>query len=175
MNGACRHRALPQRAEQSALQHDAPAASRAHDRLVNLPLGNGRDVVDRHGHVVILVEDDDGLRAALERMLRASGFEAQAYESAEDALADHDREWPDCLVVDLNLPKMSGLDLVDCLRQRGVTAPAVIITAHDRPSVRAEVQRRGIEHFLAKPFLGSTLVRLLDDVIAAGSGGARSG
>jgi FixJ family two-component response regulator len=175
MNGACRHRALPQRAEQSALRHDAPAASRAHAARVNLLPGNGRDIVDRHGHVVILVEDDAGLRAALERMLRASGFEAQAYASAEAALADHGRNWADCLVVDLNLPKMSGLDLIDCLRQRGVTAPAVIITAHDKPSVRAEVQRRGIEHFLAKPFPGSTLVRLLDDVIAAGSGGARSG
>jgi FixJ family two-component response regulator len=143
---------------------------------VSLPPANGRDVVGRHGRVVILVEDDTGLREALERVLRASGFEAHGFASAEAALADHRPDWAHCLVVvDLNLPKMSGLDLVDCLRQRGVTAPAVIITAYDKPSVRAEVQRRGIEHFLAKPFPGSTLVRLLDDVIAAGSGSARSG
>jgi FixJ family two-component response regulator len=142
---------------------------------VKLSPGNGFDVVDRYGRVVVLVEDDTGLRAALERMLCASGFEAQAYKSAEAALADHREDWADCLVVDLNLPKMSGLDLVDCLRARGITAPAVIITADDKPSVRAEVQRRGIEHFLAKPFPGGALVRLLDDVIAASSDGARSG
>jgi FixJ family two-component response regulator len=133
---------------------------------VNLPLSTPRDVVDRHGHVVILVEDDAGLRSALERVLRASGFEAQSYANAEAALADHRLEWADCLVVDLNLPAMSGLDLVDRMRQHGVTVPTVLITAHDEPRVRDEIRRRGIQHFLAKPFLGSALVRLLDSVIA---------
>ncbi len=130
------------------------------------PTRSHPDVVDRQGHVVILVEDDDGLRGALERVLRASGFEAQAYANGETALADHGSDWADCLVVDLNLPAMSGLDLVERLRQRGVTAPVVMITAHDEPHVREQVQRRGVEHFLAKPFPGSALVRLLDGVIA---------
>ncbi len=132
---------------------------------MNLSESSPRDVVDRHGHVVILVEDDAGLRGALERVLRAAGFESQSYASAEAALADHRLEWADCLVVDLNLPAMSGLDLVDRIRQHGVTVPTVLITAHDEPRVRDEVRRRGIQHFLAKPFLGSALVRLLDSVI----------
>ena len=136
---------------------------------MNLPESTPRDVVDRHGHVVILVEDDAGLRGALERVLLAAGFEAQSYSSAEAALADHRLKWADCLVVDLNLPAMSGLDLVDRVRQHGVTVPTVLITAHDEPRVRDEVKRRGIQHFLAKPFLGSALVRLLDSVIT-GSG-----
>jgi FixJ family two-component response regulator len=139
---------------------------------VNLPHSTPRDVVDRHGHVVILVEDDAGLRGALERVLRAAGFEAQSYASAEAALADHRLEWADCLVVDLNLPAMSGLDLVDRVRKHGVTVPTVLITAHDEPRVRDEVKRRGVQHFLAKPFLGSALVRLLDSVIT-GSGDVR--
>ena len=67
--------------------------------------------------------------------------------------------------MDLNLPVMSGLDLVDRIRQHGVAVPTVLITAHDEPRVRDEVRRRGIQHFLAKPFLGSALVRLLDSVI----------
>lgn len=132
---------------------------------MNLPESTPRDVVDRHGHVVILVEDDAGLRSAVERVLRAAGFEAQSYASAEAALADHRLQWADCLVVDLNLPAMSGLDLVDRVRQHGVTVPTVLITAHDEPRVRDEIKRRGIQHFLAKPFLGSALVRLLDSVI----------
>ena len=142
---------------------------------MNLTQSNPRDIVDRHGHVVILVEDDAGLRGALERVLRASGFEAQSYASAEAALADHRLEWADCLVVDLNLPAMSGLDLVDRVRQHGVAVPTVLITAHDEPRVRDEVKSRGIEHFLAKPFLGSALVRLLDSVIARPSGEAPTG
>ena len=144
------------------------AASRTIPR-VNLTQSHQRDIVDRHGHVVILVEDDAGLRGALERVLRASGFEAQSYASAEAVLADHRLEWADCLVVDLNLPAMSGLDLVDRIRQHGATVPTVLITAHDEPRVRDEVRRRGIQHFLAKPFLGSALVRLLDSVIAGSS------
>ncbi len=136
-----------------------------HDRRVK-PACSHPDIVDRHGHVVILVEDDDGLRGALERVLRAFGFEAQAYASGEAALADHDSSWADCVVVDLNLPTMSGLDLVERLREKGLTAPVVVITAHDEPRVREQVQLRGVEHFLAKPFPGSALVRLLDGVIA---------
>jgi FixJ family two-component response regulator len=151
-----------------------PAGSRT-IAPVNLTQTNQRDVVDRHGHVVILVEDDAGLRGALERVLRASGFEAQSYASAEAALADHRLESADCLVVDLNLPAMSGLDLVDRVRRHGVTVPTVLITAHDEPRVRDEVTRRGIQHFLAKPFLGSALVRLLDSVIAGTSNDAPAG
>ena len=114
---------------------------------------------------MILVEDDEGLRAALVRLLGARCFDTRAYASAEDALADRDLDWPDCLVVDLNLPAMSGLDLVDHLRRRGVTAPAVVITANDEARVREEVRRRGVEHFLAKPFLGSALVALLERIV----------
>lgn len=121
--------------------------------------------------MVILVEDDEGLRAALKRVLRAWGFETKAFASAEDALADNGLDWPDCLVVDLNLPAMSGLDLVDRLRQRGVTAPAVMISAQDEARVRDELRRRGIRHFLPKPFLGSALVRTVDAALAERPGG----
>jgi FixJ family two-component response regulator len=119
----------------------------------------------RQGRVVLLVEDDEGLRAALVRLLSAQLFETKAFASAEAALADRDLDWPDCLVIDLNLPALSGLDLVERLRQRGVTAPAVAITANDEARVRDEVRRRGVEHFLAKPFLGSALIALLEQIV----------
>jgi len=114
---------------------------------------------------VLLVEDDEGLRAALVRVLSARRFETKAFASAEAALADRDLDWPNCLVVDLNLPALSGLDLVERLRQRGVTAPAVAISANDEARVRDEVRRRGVEHFLAKPFLGSALIALLEQIV----------
>lgn len=126
-------------------------------------------IIHRHGRVIVLVEDDAGLRTALERVLSASGFDAHAYGSAEAMLADGLFVGADCLVVDLNLPAMSGLDLVGRLRSRGVDAPAVVITAHDEARIRDEVKRHGIEHFLAKPFLGSALIRLVDTIVAGTS------
>jgi FixJ family two-component response regulator len=134
----------------------------AHDRRVKQThAASQRETEGRHGHVVVLVEDDGGLRAALKRLLRAWAFDTKDYACAEDALADPDLDWPECLVVDLNLPAMSGLDLVDRLRQRGVTAPVVVISAQDDDRVRDELQRRGITHFLPKPFVGSALVRII--------------
>jgi FixJ family two-component response regulator len=118
--------------------------------------------------VVILVEDDEGLRVALLRVLRASGFKAFAYASAMALLDDARAEPADCLVVDIHLPAMSGLDLVDRLRWRGLRTPAVAISAHDEASVREAVRRRGIERFLGKPFLGSALVRTVNELLPAG-------
>ena len=71
-------------------------------------------------------------------------------------------------MVDLNLPAMSGLDLIDQLRRRGVTAPAVVISAQDEAKARQETRSRGIEHFLPKPFLGGALVRKVDAALAEG-------
>lgn len=115
-----------------------------------------------HHLSVAIVEDDDGLRMALQRMLRAWGYHTLSYDSAEAALGDAVVALADCLVVDLNLPAMSGLDLVERLRQRGVHAPAVAISAHDEAPLRQRMRQCGIEHFLAKPFRGSALVRSVD-------------
>ena len=130
------------------------------------------DVIDRHGRVIILIEDDVGLRGALERVLRASGFEAQAYADAEAALADRSVDWADCLIVDLNLPAMSGLELLHRLRERGVMAPAIAISAQDDERVREEVRRRGVGHFLAKPFAAGELLRVLDSAMESAKDGA---
>lgn len=129
---------------------------------MNSPAPTSPDVIDRHGRVVILVEDDTGLRRALERLLRASGFDTKAFSSAEDALVIFAQEAVDCLVVDLNLPAMSGLDLIDRLRECHIDVPAVIISAQDEPRVQTAARARGVAHFLPKPFLGSTLIRVLD-------------
>ena len=121
----------------------------------------------RPARVVSVVEDDAGLRVALERVFRAAGYETRSYASAESALEDSGCSLPDCLVVDLRLPAMSGLDLIERLRRRGVSAPAVLMSANDEARVREEAGQMGVERFLAKPFLGSTLVGIVDDLLAA--------
>ncbi len=114
---------------------------------------------------VVVVEDDDSLRIALDRLLHACGFEARAYPSAEAALADTRLGQPDCLVVDVCLPGISGLELVDQLRRKGVGAVVIAMSAQEEGRIRDEVTRRGIERFLPKPFLGSVLVRTIDTAL----------
>jgi FixJ family two-component response regulator len=120
-----------------------------------------------HRHVVILVEDDEGLRVALLRLLRAFGFSAYGYASAEALLDDPRAAWADCLVVDVHLPAMSGLELVTRLRRRGLQVPAVAISAHDEAGMREAARSGGVERFLGKPFPGRALVSAVNDLIAA--------
>jgi FixJ family two-component response regulator len=155
---------LHQRAARLARGLDAIDSAAAHDGAVSATTPPTPDVVDRHGRVVILVEDDTGLRSALERLLRASGFDAKSFGSAEDALLVFDEGPVDCLVVDVNLPAMSGLDLIDRLRERRQAVPAIVISAQDDPRIRSAAHERGVSQFLAKPFLGSALIHALEHV-----------
>ncbi|PWB74215.1 MAG: hypothetical protein C3F15_08145 [Holophagae bacterium] len=116
------------------------------------------------GTAVLVVEDDDSMREAIARLLVVAGFEAAPYASAEEVLADAAGKCAACVVSDLRLPSMSGLDLLDELRSRGWRAPFIVITAHDAPGLDDEAMRRGAAAYLVKPFHGSAL---LDAVRAA--------
>jgi FixJ family two-component response regulator len=116
------------------------------------------------GRKVLVVEDDDSMREAIERLLGAVGFECTAYASAEALLAGSTGEGAVCLVSDLRLPAMSGLELLAELRARGGWPPLILITAHDAPGLREEAARRGAAAYLVKPFRGTAL---LDAVKAA--------
>jgi FixJ family two-component response regulator len=115
---------------------------------------------------VIVVEDDGSMREALERLLAAAGFEPSSYTSAEALLAAGAGEGVVCVVSDLRLPAMSGLDLLAALRARGVTVPLVLITGHDAPGLREDALRRGAAAYLPKPFPGTTLLKVVQAAIA---------
>ena len=114
---------------------------------------------------VILIEDDDGLRQALDRLLTAAGFRTAAYASAEALLADPALEEGVCVLSDLKLPGLSGLDLLSDWRARGGCPPLILITAYDTPGLREEAMRRGAAAYLAKPFRGTELLEVLNAVI----------
>jgi len=122
------------------------------------------------GPTVMVVEDDDSMRGALERLLHAAGFQTAAYPTAEAALAGRTDRNAACVVSDLKLPGMSGLDLLAELRVRGTLSPLILITAHDAPGVREEAAQCGAAAYLAKPFCGTALL----DVIRAAMGSAMS-
>lgn len=108
---------------------------------------------------VIVVEDDASMSQAIERILRAGGFAAIRFASAEAFLEADALAIADCLVLDIHLPGWSGLELYRRLASDGKAAPVIAITAHDVPAVREEVERMGVQVYLPKPFSGRSLRR----------------
>jgi FixJ family two-component response regulator len=109
--------------------------------------------------LVVVVEDDVATLRALGRALRAGGFEAAMYSSAEEFLASPPARLPKCLVVDVQLRELSGLELQRRLRALGSTLPVIVMTAFDDPRVRAEAHRMGCAGYLDK---GSDFEELLE-------------
>jgi FixJ family two-component response regulator len=114
---------------------------------------------------VVIVEDDDSMRGALGRLLHAAGFACKAYASAEAVMADPDNAGSACVVSDLMLPGMSGLELMAALCARGTRWPLILITAHHTPRLQTDAIRRGAAACLAKPFHGAALIQAVVQAI----------
>jgi FixJ family two-component response regulator len=115
---------------------------------------------------VFLLDDDESVVLALARMLQVSGFSVRSWTSATAFVAAHDPETPGCLVADLRMPGMNGLELQDTLAARGADRPIVFITGQgDIPStVRA--MKAGAVTFLPKPVRRLELVAAVNEAIA---------
>lgn len=107
---------------------------------------------------VAIVDDDESLRRSLSRLLRAAGLQSIAYPSAEAFLSDGDRPRFGCLVLDIGLGGMSGIDLQKHLLQTGSTTPIVFVTAHDDPKEREEAIAAGCAGFFRKSDAGTSLI-----------------
>jgi FixJ family two-component response regulator len=109
---------------------------------------------------VAVVEDDAGLRDATESLLNAAGFTVRAYSTAQEFLRSKPAHRAGCLILDVRLPGMSGLELQQQLRELGVGIPIVFITAEADPDgqMRAQALRAGALAFLDKPFRDGDLL-----------------
>jgi FixJ family two-component response regulator len=116
------------------------------------------------GRRILVVEDDHGMREAIETLLDAAGFATTSYASAETLLAGCELGDALCIVSDIKLPMMSGIELLTELRARGAKLPVIVITAHDAPHVRQEALRRGAAAYLGKPFAGDALLAAIEGV-----------
>jgi DNA-binding response OmpR family regulator len=114
---------------------------------------------------IVIVEDDSSLLGALTFALEADGFRVDAHASAETVLAA-DAE-PDCLVIDLRLPGIDGLALIARLRERGIGAPAILITTNPDDRVRTAAAAAGAT-IVEKPLIGGELRRRIDEAVARG-------
>lgn len=100
---------------------------------------------------VAIVDDEEGIRKALSRLLRASGLEAESYANGQEFLDAAARHRPDCVVLDLHMPGMSGLQVLRKLKAAGQRLSVVVITAHDEPETRERCIDAGACAYLRKP------------------------
>lgn len=101
---------------------------------------------------VAIVDDDDAGRESLRWLIELIGLKVEAYASPIEFLATYDGSRPGCLVLDIRLPKVSGLDLLKTLRDRGILTPAIMITAYGDVPMAVKAMKNGAIDFLQKPF-----------------------
>ena len=117
--------------------------------------------------IVSIVDDDASVRVAMESLVRSHGLVAFVFESAEDFLRSPRVDDSACLVTDVQMPGMSGLDLQDRLIAQGSRVPIIFITAFPEQTIRSRAEAGGALACLEKPFRGGTIIELVRQALAA--------
>ena len=115
--------------------------------------------------LVSVVDDDESVRESLPDLLREFGFAAHAFSSAEEFLASDNVDETRCLILDIAMPGMTGLDLQRELKIRGHKIPIIFITARKDEAVRARAFEQGAAEFLLKPFSDTALLAALNTAL----------
>jgi FixJ family two-component response regulator len=117
--------------------------------------------------IVHVVDDDEAVCSSLRLLLKSRGIPAASHASAEDFLAKYDSEEPGCLVLDVRMPGMSGLELQDELNRRGAIIPVIFITGHGDVPMAVEAMQHGAADFLQKPFRDQDLTDRIQQALVA--------
>jgi len=118
--------------------------------------------------LIAIVDDDESVCRAVRRLVRSVSMEAETFNSGQEFLDLLDAMpsfHPDCLVLDVQMPGLNGLDVQECLSERGNMVPVVFITAHDDVGVRERALRSGAIAFLRKPFNDALFIRTLREAL----------
>jgi FixJ family two-component response regulator len=122
--------------------------------------------------VISVIDDDASVRAATNNLLRSHGYPVHTFASAEEFLRSTHLNDTSCVISDVQMSVMSGLDLLTLMRAQGYNTPFIFITAFPDESVRARALKAGAIGFLAKPFAGPTLINGLETALDGHRGGA---
>jgi FixJ family two-component response regulator len=114
---------------------------------------------ERRPKMVAVVEDDESYRVALQRLLKSAGLSVLAFASAEDFLDSGQQRETACLIADIRMPGMSGLDLQARLNTEQCPIPIIFISAHGDEQMRLQAMRGGAVKFLGKPFDSAILLK----------------
>ena len=116
--------------------------------------------------LVHVVDDDESLRAALQDLLNAAGYDAQVYASTGEFLLHPLPDRPGCVLLDVRLPGPSGLELQAALERQGIALPVIFLTGHADVSTGVRAMKAGAVDFLEKPVERDTLLEALDRALA---------
>lgn len=114
---------------------------------------------------VSIVDDDDSVRKGLSRLMRSAGIESDAYDSPESFLADVHNEDHACILMDITMPRMNGLELSARLREKGIALPVIAISARDDDDTRQLARDLGVRFFLRKPVDDQALLDAISWVV----------
>lgn len=114
---------------------------------------------------VFIVDDDASVCKALKRLIQSMGFKVVVFDSAKNFLEQGSHERPACLVLDVRMPGMSGIELQEQLRNAGVSIPIIFITGHANVSMTVEAMKAGALDFIEKPFDDQKLINAINQAI----------
>lgn len=112
--------------------------------------------------LIAIVDDDPSVLKALSRLVSTRSFIAKTYQSGPQFLASLAEGLPDCLIADLQMPEMTGLELHQNLTRKGIPIPTIIITAHDEVGMRERCKAAGAIAYLSKPVQDTSLFTAID-------------
>lgn len=112
---------------------------------------------------IAIVDDDISVLKGLARLLRSRSLVIRTYSSASDFLAVLSEGLPECLIVDLQMPDMNGLELQRHLIRNGIRIPTIVITAHNESGTREQCESAGAKAFLPKPLHDKVLLAAIDE------------
>ena len=112
----------------------------------------------KENKMVAVIEDDESYRRAIQRLMKSAGFSVQSFGSAEDFLNSGRQHETGCLITDIRMPGMSGLELQAKLNADHCPIPTIFITAHGEEDMRLQAMRGGAVKFMVKPFDGAILL-----------------
>lgn len=116
--------------------------------------------------IVYLVDDDEAVRRSAGFMLKTSGFKVNSYASGVDLLKESRELSPGCILLDVRMPDMDGLQVQEALRERGIGFPVIVMTGHGDVNVAVQAMKAGAVDFIEKPFEKSVLLSALDEGFA---------
>ena len=120
--------------------------------------------------IVTIVDDDESVREALEGFIQSIGFRADVFPSAEDFLASNNLDKTSCIIIDVHMPVMTGLELQCRLNSSDCRIPMIFVTAHDDPVVRIQALKAGAVDFLSKPFNAEVLLSAIHAALGCTEG-----
>jgi FixJ family two-component response regulator len=116
--------------------------------------------------VVAVVDDDRSIRVALSSLLRSMDYEVRLFDGAQALLREDALSEIDCIITDVQMPGMNGLDMLEALAVRSLEIPAIVITAFPEPAVRQRAGRLGAKAFYSKPFDAADILKQVEEAVA---------